>query len=79
MLKSVLQIMTTARISLRIIPQMVTAKRRKAEPINKVNTTKMSKNAPPPLIPVTYGNFQIAPSPLAAPADDKINPSFNDH
>jgi len=48
-------------------------------PINKVNATKMRKNAPPPLIPVTYGNFQIAPKPIAAPAEDKMNPSFDDH
>jgi hypothetical protein len=37
------------------------------------------KNAPPPLVPATYGNFQMAPNPIAAPADARIKPSRDDH
>lgn len=48
-------------------------------PIMMVKAINNKKNAPPPLVPVIYGNFQIAPRPMAAPADERINPKRDVH
>src|SRR5690625_968081 len=58
---------------------MIYSEMSKGKPTNSVKITKMRKNAPPPLIPVTYGNFHIAPSPTAAPAEAKIKPNLEVH
>src|SRR5699024_1180304 len=42
-----------------------------------VKIMKIKKNAPPPVIPVMYGNFHIAPRPIADPAAAKIQPNFD--
>src|SRR5690625_6038408 len=49
------------------------------KPINKVKMIKIKKNAPPPETPTIYGNFHIAPRPIAEPAVAKINPNFELH
>src|SRR5690625_6803496 len=48
-------------------------------PMKIVKNKKIRKKAPPPDIPVIYGNFQIAPRPIAEPAADKMKPSFDVH
>src|SRR5699024_11899769 len=44
-----------------------------------VRRMKIRKNAPPPDIPLMYGNFHIAPRPIADPAAAKIKPNFDVH
>jgi len=39
-----------------------------------VKIKNMNKNAPPPYIPAIYGNFHIAPNPIAEPALARIKP-----
>ncbi len=51
----------------------------KGNPTMTVKNINKRKNAPPPFIPVIYGNFQMATSPITAPADDKIKPNLDDH
>ncbi len=58
---------------------MINSANRSGNPIKIVNKINNAKNAPPPLVPVTYGNFHIAPRPIAAPADAKIKPRREDH
>src|SRR5699024_12842643 len=48
-------------------------------PINRVKIMNNKKKAPPPFIPVTYGNFQMAPSPIAAPADANTKANLDVH
>src|SRR5690625_419600 len=48
-------------------------------PMKIVKSKKIKKNAPPPDLPAIYGNFQIAPSPMADPAVARINPSLDVH
>ena len=42
---------------------------------NDINTYTI-KNAPPPLTPTIYGNLHTAPSPIANPIADIINPNL---
>ncbi|CEY35605.1 Uncharacterised protein [Streptococcus pneumoniae] len=49
------------------------------KPINNVKPMKIRKNAPPPPMPAIYGNFQIAPRPIAEPAAANTKPNFDVH
>src|SRR5699024_12022007 len=58
---------------------MINSANKMGKPINIVNIKKISKKTPPPDLPAIYGNFQIAPNPIADPAVAKIKPSFEAH
>src|SRR5699024_3075023 len=48
-------------------------------PTSNVNIKNINKKAPPPYIPAIYGNFHIAPSPIADPALANMKPSEDFH
>ncbi len=46
------------------------------KPIKNVHKTNNKIKTLPPLVPAIYGNFQMAPSPIALPAAAKIKPPY---
>ena len=56
-------------------PSVISAVRNTKPSVRDRITYGITKTAPP-LLPASHGNFQIAPSPTAAPAEASTNPAF---